>query len=842
MPIGRSEHIATHGVTVERSFVSALRRLRFNIAAKSGGKRSKIMKNLGKFLGIIALIAVIGFAGCSNGSTDSGGTTDTRVALTAGPAVNAAYDDTSASVTFTGATGLTLAAADFTVTGGLSITNVAVSGETVTVTIGLTANQFNQSYTYTVGINSNSTKIKGTAAVTITQAANPSGTTDTRVALTAGSPVNVTYTATSANVTFTGATGLTLAAADFAANNGATIGSVSVSGGTVTVTVNFSANAAASAKTYTVSINTSSTKIKGSAAVTITQAANTGETIITPTTPEAMTSKSALEYFADEGIKMGWNLGNTLDAVNIPSAAVETAWGNPAATKALIDGVKAQGFDIVRIGCTWIGHIGPAPDYTISEARLKRVAEVVNWVHAAGMKAIINIHHDGNYSDPSKGTWGFLKFAEAKNSSAVDAQVKEELAKVWTQIANYFKNYGDYLIFEVMNEVHSGDWGSPYSSEDDFTRHLQWKQVALNAIRATGGNNATRFVTVPSLGGSEPGVVLAAHSKGKMLPNDPGNGTSKLIVSCHFYAPAEYTVADAASPDPSFVLRHTITSAELAAIDTEARELKETFFDNGIAVYYGEWGAPTNVRASMNTTIKNTHTDYIKRVAKAARSNGIVPIIWDDGGDFKMLERSGSSPGAPKSGLWADTLTAYKAGINEATWPTGSTPPPELTWDSGSKAGTWTWGEYNDSANSGTSTITKTDNGGGSFSFTGNVTTAYEYGFAGWSVVPDSATLPYLRAASSFSFTANGAAKTYVIIVKTTNITDYSDYQTTFTTDGTNKSVTIPMSSFISPGWGNSNGTTFNKNNAIQFEIQATAAVTGTGSFNITISDLKLNQ
>nr|AGS53860.1 glycoside hydrolase family 5 [uncultured bacterium contig00094] len=390
--------------------------------------------------------------------------------------------------------------------------------------------------------------------------------------------------------------------------------------------------------------------------------------------PESMTTKSALQYFYDENVKAGWNLGNTLDAVNAPSAASETAWGNPAATQALINGVKAQGFDIVRIGCTWIGHVGGAPNYTISEARLARVAEVVNMVHNAGMKAIINIHHDGNYTQPPN-TWGFLKFAEVTRGAANEAQVKAQLAAMWTQIANYFKNYGDYLIFETMNEVHSGNWGSAPPAEQD--RLFDWNQTALNAIRATGGNNATRFVAVPGLGSTEPGIVLAAHSRGKLLPNDGANGVSKLIVSVHFYAPSAYTVAEAAPTDPSAtILKHTLTQAELDAIGTEAAHLKSTFIDNGIAVYYGEWGAPTNVRSSMSATIKSTHTDYIGRVAAAARANGIVPIIWDDGGDFKMLERSN---GVPKTGLWKDVRDAYINAINDTSGPgapSGPTPTP----------------------------------------------------------------------------------------------------------------------------------------------------------------------
>jgi hypothetical protein len=288
-------------------------------------------------------------------------------------------------------------------------------------------------------------------------------------------------------------------------------------------------------------------------------------------------------------------------------------------------------------------------------------------VHNAGMKAIINIHHDGNYTEPPN-TWGFLKFAEVGRGTANNEQVKEQLGKVWTQIANYFKNYGDDLIFETMNEVHSGNWGNGVSSTER-NRLFDWNQTALNAIRSTGGNNAKRFVAVPTVGSTEPEMVIAAHNSGKLLPSDPGNGTNRLIVSVHFYAPWQYTVADVTGQGGEG--RNTITTAELNAIDTEAAHIKSTFINNGIAVYYGEWGAPTNVRAAMSETIKSTHIDYIRRVAAATKANGIVPIIWDDGGDFKMLERSN---GTPKTGLWKDVRDAY---INATSSSSGSEPPPD---------------------------------------------------------------------------------------------------------------------------------------------------------------------
>jgi len=389
---------------------------------------------------------------------------------------------------------------------------------------------------------------------------------------------------------------------------------------------------------------------------------NNNEKLFTPPTPEPMSTKTALQYFTDNNIKAGWNLGNTLDAVNAPSAATETAWGNPTATQALFKGVKESGFDIVRIPVTWIGHIGAAPNYTVSEARLKRVAEVVGYAKTAGIKAvIINIHHDGNYTDPSKGTWGFVDFKGAVGNAAKKTQVQEEIGKVWTQIANYFKNYGDYLIFETLNEVHNGNWGFGASNnEQDIL--FDWNQAALSAIRATGGNNATRYVAVPGLGSTEPSIVVSANSRGKLLPNDGANGKNKLIVAVHYYAPSQYTVAGITDPNP---LIHTWgTPAEKERLARNIGSLKTTFIDNGIAVYFGEWGAPTDIRSSMNATVKNTHLNYIGSVAEASRKNGIVPIYWDDNGSFKMLERLN---GKPKTGLWADTLSTMMTKIANTT-------------------------------------------------------------------------------------------------------------------------------------------------------------------------------
>ena len=385
-----------------------------------------------------------------------------------------------------------------------------------------------------------------------------------------------------------------------------------------------------------------------------------------------MTNRTALEFFEQEGILAGWNLGNTMEAVNDNrTLAVESWWIFPRfqpATQALFDAVRDAGFDHVRIPATWIGHIGEGPEFVVSEARLARLEEIIGYARNAGFKAvIINIHHDGNYTEPNRGTWGFVDMFGAVTNDTIRANVATQLTAVWTHIANYFKDHGEYLIFETLNEVHAGDWGANATTvrgqlEQDILH--EWNTAALNAIRATGGNNARRFVAIPGVGSTEPSYVIHAHRRGKLLPDDGDNGTDRLIVSAHYYHPWQYTVADITGQGGGQG-RHTWgTPTERAHPINAMQSLKTTFIDSSIAVYISEWGAQTNVRRTMDQVIQNTHIDYIYSVARAASQQNIPTMIWDDGGNFKMLERS---DGKPLPGLPTDVLNALIAAFNGDT-------------------------------------------------------------------------------------------------------------------------------------------------------------------------------
>lgn len=335
---------------------------------------------------------------------------------------------------------------------------------------------------------------------------------------------------------------------------------------------------------------------------------------------------SALDFAQTLGI--GWNLGNNLDAWNADGIAVETAWGNEPATQATFDAVAKAGYKSVRIPVTWLGHYGAAPEYTIATERMERAAEVIGYAHNAGLKVIVNIHHDGHADGGHPDTYTWLKVQEAAKDDSLNSAIKEQITALWTQIANRFKDEGDWLIFETFNEIHDGNWGNEAVMEnpaDQYRVLNEWNQTALDAIRATGGNNATRYIGVPGYVTRPDLTVLHLQ-----LPTDVVE--DRLMVAVHSYDPWDY-----AGSGKYAEWGHTSTAKDEAGNIMYAEGEKEyvamldnlyhTYIEKGIPVYFGEFACVhrTNERAEAFRKY------YLEYVCKAMRDRKMVAFYWDNG-------------------------------------------------------------------------------------------------------------------------------------------------------------------------------------------------------------------
>lgn len=373
-------------------------------------------------------------------------------------------------------------------------------------------------------------------------------------------------------------------------------------------------------------------------------------TITPPSKPETTEPDPAPEEKPEEGkpldndatrrslaMGLGWNLGNQLDAYEedpkdknylMPD---ENVWGNPTVTRAAIKKVKETGFTTIRIPVTWLGKIGPAPDYKIDAQWMARVTEVVGYAYDAGFKnVIVDTHHD---EDHNNGHWQNLR--DASIDSRLNEQIKLEITAVWTQIANNFKNCGEWLIFEGFNELNDGEWGESSAFKANPSRQCniinEWQQTFVDAVRATGGNNAVRWLGI---------APYCANPKYLQYLKLPKDNAGKLMVSVHFYDPSSYTLGRTGSDGKDYLpysdWGHT-GAPDRKASKYDEEHVRETFsmlYNNYIAknipVYIGEIGCSRRDKADERSWAFSLY--YLEYVAKAARTYCLPAVLWDCGG------------------------------------------------------------------------------------------------------------------------------------------------------------------------------------------------------------------
>lgn len=312
---------------------------------------------------------------------------------------------------------------------------------------------------------------------------------------------------------------------------------------------------------------------------------------------------SSFELVKD--MKIGWSLGNTLDAGNESNrgqnpGSIEKSWGNPNTTKEMIDEIKKAGFNVLRVPTTWDWSTGDAPDYKISEEWLARVKEVVDYGMANDMYVILNIHHE-TWHDPLE-----------ENYEAASDRLK----KVWTQIGNYFEKYDEHLIFEGLNEPRVRNSDEEWNGGSPATREVVNKLDAdfVSTIRSLGGNNKLRHLMIPGYAASSSEVAL----KDLKIPEND----DKLIVSVHAYTPYNFALAEGKPGALWVACKEGFTTD----IDALANTLKTLFIDKGQAVIIGEFGA----RSKDNEKYRAEWAKYY-----VTKMNTIgVPCVWWDNGAF----------------------------------------------------------------------------------------------------------------------------------------------------------------------------------------------------------------
>ena len=314
-------------------------------------------------------------------------------------------------------------------------------------------------------------------------------------------------------------------------------------------------------------------------------------------------------------IKLGWNIGNTLEAIG-----GETNWGNPKITESYVQFVKQSGFNAIRLPCSWNQYMANSQTAQLKAEWLNRVKEVVQYCVNNDLYVLLNIHWDG----------GWLE-----NNCTTDKQVENNAKQkaFWQQIATHLRDFDEHLLFAGANEPN-------VDNATQMTVLNSYHQTFVDAVRSTGGRNSYRILVVQ-------GPSTDIEKTNQLMTSLPVDQVSdRLMVEIHYYTPWNFCgLGEDASWGRMFYYWGTgyhsttdptrnATWGEEDTVDAMMALMKTQFVDHGIPVVLGEYGPMrrSNLTGDDLTNHLASRAYYIKYVTRQAIANGILPFYWDTGG------------------------------------------------------------------------------------------------------------------------------------------------------------------------------------------------------------------
>ena len=312
---------------------------------------------------------------------------------------------------------------------------------------------------------------------------------------------------------------------------------------------------------------------------------------------------------------MGVNIGNTLES----TSQWETGWGNPRITKEYIDHLAALGFRTVRLPVAWDTY---ARDGRIQPDKLARVGEVVDWITAAGMFCIVNIHWDGGWIDSSN------KQRFGATYATFSAEAERKYRSYWSQIASFFAGKNERLVFEALNE--ETNFAKMGSLQDAYATLQKVNQLFIDTVRHSGGNNAKRLLIVTGYFTD----IGKTTSSEYVLPTD--SVPHRLFISVHYYTPWRFA---GMSDDTGWAKAQSNwgSPSDVAELGRLFDSMQAFCMRNDLPAFIGEFGVtPTKETVSR--------VRWMSAVINAALSRKMVPVLWETGGDISRSPPYAASP------------------------------------------------------------------------------------------------------------------------------------------------------------------------------------------------------
>ncbi|MEQ8413106.1 MAG: cellulase family glycosylhydrolase [Imperialibacter sp.] len=239
------------------------------------------------------------------------------------------------------------------------------------------------------------------------------------------------------------------------------------------------------------------------------------------------------------------------------------------------------------------------PPYMINADFLQRIQAVVDTALKYKLHIIVNMHH---------------------HDSLFENVTREEprFLSQWNQIADYFKNYPDSVLFEVLNEPHG-----------EITPAL-WNDLFTKALAEIRKSNPTRSVI---LGVAEYGGLTAVPQL--EVPDD-----DHLILSIHYYNPFHFTHqgADWVGPETHAWLgtEWNDTEAERLTVVNEFKVAQAFAEERNLPFNVGEFGA-------FSTADIDSRVRWTTYLARWFESQNMSWAYWEFSAGFGVYDPANKS-------------------------------------------------------------------------------------------------------------------------------------------------------------------------------------------------------
>ena len=237
------------------------------------------------------------------------------------------------------------------------------------------------------------------------------------------------------------------------------------------------------------------------------------------------------------------------------------------------------------------------------------VKEVIDIIIKENLYCILNVYNDG----------------DNENWLRRGMEIKDRYINLWTQIANEFKDYNEYLIFESMDAVY---FFEPINYNFDFSTLTKLNQVFVDTIRNSGGNNIERLLIIA---GANDELSMTCSSDYK-IPVDQSN---KLAVSIHYYEPFDFVFEKYYEPynwtdydGYTFWFGPTViwgSVSDYNRLFEDFKLIKSSFIDKGIPVIINEVGVLTEEKKEIESIREYLYVLF----SISSDYDGIMCCLWD---------------------------------------------------------------------------------------------------------------------------------------------------------------------------------------------------------------------